>query len=164
MVPGAAGEVLVDVEVAMSKHVEAGALLVADGDGHGVLEFFAEADVEHAGIERLAPHADVEPAGAGEGTGGSAGKNKVGGSGEHERIVSSPQGRPGGPTQTMSTMRLTLPILFGLAFCLQAADITVGTATARPGLRANGVIAVAAGVDAAANIPVIVINGARPGP
>jgi len=61
-------------------------------------------------------------------------------------------------------MRQTLTILFSFALGLPAADITVGTATARPGSRANGVIAVAAGVDAAANIPVIVINGARPGP
>jgi predicted deacylase len=45
-----------------------------------------------------------------------------------------------------------------------AADFTVGTATARSGQRATGVIAVAQGADAAANVPVIVINGARPGP
>jgi len=47
---------------------------------------------------------------------------------------------------------------------LPAADITVGTATARPGEKATGYIQVPAGVDAAADIPVIVVNGAKPGP
>jgi uncharacterized protein len=44
------------------------------------------------------------------------------------------------------------------------ADLSVGTATARSGERATGFINVPAGVDAATNIPVIVINGAKPGP
>jgi predicted deacylase len=48
-------------------------------------------------------------------------------------------------------------------FC-QAADFTVGSATARSGQKATGFIAVPAGVDAAARIPVIVVNGAKPGP
>ncbi len=53
-----------------------------------------------------------------------------------------------------------------LAACLTAyaADVTVGSATARPGQKANGFIPVAAGVDAAENIPVIVIQGAKAGP
>jgi len=45
-----------------------------------------------------------------------------------------------------------------------AADLTVGTATAHPGQKATGYLQIPAGVDAAANIPVIVINGAKPGP
>jgi uncharacterized protein len=45
-----------------------------------------------------------------------------------------------------------------------AADVTVGTATALAGQKATGFIQIAAGVDAATNIPVIVINGAKPGP
>jgi len=45
-----------------------------------------------------------------------------------------------------------------------AGDVTVGTATAKEGRRATGFIQVPAGVDAATNIPVIVINGAKPGP
>lgn len=45
-----------------------------------------------------------------------------------------------------------------------AADVTVGTATAKAGERATGYIQVPAGVDAATNIPVIVIHGAKPGP
>jgi uncharacterized protein len=40
----------------------------------------------------------------------------------------------------------------------------VGTATAAPGQKANGYIEVPAGVDAATNIPVVVVNGAKPGP
>ena len=51
-----------------------------------------------------------------------------------------------------------LPVLVG------AADFTVGSATAGRGQKATGYIAVPTGVDAAASIPVIVVNGARPGP
>jgi predicted deacylase len=45
-----------------------------------------------------------------------------------------------------------------------AADVTIGTARASSGQRATGFIQVPAGVDAGANIPVVVINGAKPGP
>jgi predicted deacylase len=41
---------------------------------------------------------------------------------------------------------------------------TVGTATAQPGQKAYGTIEVPAGVDAPLSIPVVVANGARPGP
>jgi predicted deacylase len=51
-----------------------------------------------------------------------------------------------------------------LPFLSQAADFTVGSATARAGQKATGYIEVPAGVDASAKIPVIVVNGARPGP
>jgi len=47
---------------------------------------------------------------------------------------------------------------------VRAADLTVGTATAHPGQTATGFIEVPAGVDAGTNIPVIVINGTKPGP
>src|SRR6202048_2901617 len=46
----------------------------------------------------------------------------------------------------------------------QAAELTVGSATARVGQKSTGFIAVPAGVDAASAIPVIVVNGAKPGP
>lgn len=52
-------------------------------------------------------------------------------------------------------------LLFGVAY---AADVTVGTATARAGEKAFGVVEVPAGSDAATSIPVVVINGAKPGP
>jgi len=45
-----------------------------------------------------------------------------------------------------------------------AADVTVGTATAKSGQKATGFIQVPAGIDAGTNIPVIVINGAKAGP
>src|ERR1700686_1510191 len=51
-----------------------------------------------------------------------------------------------------------------LASAALAADLTVGTATARSGQKATGVLPVPAGVDAATNIPVIIVNGAKPGP
>jgi uncharacterized protein len=51
-----------------------------------------------------------------------------------------------------------------LPLALPAADFTVGSATAHPGQKTTGAISIPAGVDAAAEIPVIVVNGARPGP
>lgn len=45
-----------------------------------------------------------------------------------------------------------------------SADFTVGSATAASGQMATGYITVPAGVDAAASIPVIVVNGAKSGP
>ena len=53
-----------------------------------------------------------------------------------------------------------------LAFCgvALAADLTVGSATARHGQKSTGVLAVPAGVDAASSLAVILINGAKPGP
>jgi predicted deacylase len=43
-------------------------------------------------------------------------------------------------------------------------NFTVGTASAAPGEKATGFIEVPAGVDAATQIPVVVIHGAKPGP
>jgi uncharacterized protein len=49
--------------------------------------------------------------------------------------------------------------------CLQAhsQSFSVGTASAAPGQKATGYLEVPAGVDAATNIPVVVVNGAKPG-
>jgi predicted deacylase len=58
---------------------------------------------------------------------------------------------------TLTLLAVTLPQARG-------ADVTVGTATAHAGERATGFIEVPAGVDAPANIPVIVIHGGKPGP
>jgi len=62
-------------------------------------------------------------------------------------------------------MRQTL-LFAAVIFCApgKSADFTVGSATAGPGHKANGFIHIDAGVDAATDIPVIVINGAKPGP
>jgi uncharacterized protein len=46
----------------------------------------------------------------------------------------------------------------------QALSFSVGTATATPGQKQTGFLEVPAGVDAATNIPVIVINGEKRGP
>lgn len=58
---------------------------------------------------------------------------------------------------TLTLWAVTLPGAKG-------ADVTAGTATAHVGERATGFIQVPAGVDAATNIPVIVIQGAKAGP
>jgi len=60
-----------------------------------------------------------------------------------------------------------LLLIFTVARISSAQDrktFTVGTATAQRGQKVTGVIAVPAGVDAATNIPVAVIHGAKPGP
>ena len=62
------------------------------------------------------------------------------------------------------TMRRSIFVILVLTTTGLAADLTVGTAVARSGQKATGVIPVPAGVDAASNIPVIVVNGAKPGP
>lgn len=62
------------------------------------------------------------------------------------------------------TMRRSIFLILVLTTTGLAADLTVGTAVARSGQKATGVIPVPAGVDAASNIPVIVVNGAKPGP
>ena len=56
----------------------------------------------------------------------------------------------------------------GIVLCVcaiaGAADFSVGTATAKAGQKASGYIRVPAGPDAATDIAVIVVNGAKPGP
>jgi len=54
--------------------------------------------------------------------------------------------------------------LVAIAASGTGSDVTVGTAMAASGQKATGSISVPAGVDGATNIPVIVINGAKPGP
>lgn len=55
-------------------------------------------------------------------------------------------------------------ILCGIMATAQAADFTVGTAIAKPGQKATGFLQVPAAADAAIDIPVAVINGAKSGP
>jgi uncharacterized protein len=50
------------------------------------------------------------------------------------------------------------------AAAAEQATFTLGTASAAPGQKATGVLAVPAGSDAALDIPVAVVRGARPGP
>jgi len=55
-------------------------------------------------------------------------------------------------------------LLFPLFVHAQASSFAVGTATAAPGQKSTGYLEIPAGVDAATNVPVIVINGDKRGP
>lgn len=59
---------------------------------------------------------------------------------------------------------LLIVSLLPLAAVAQQSAFSVGTATAAAGHKVTGVIAIAAGVDASTDIPVVVVRGARPGP
>ena len=57
-------------------------------------------------------------------------------------------------------------LLLGLAFSVSTSgqsSFTVGTASASPGQKATGYLEVPSGVDAGTNVPVVVVNGAKPG-
>ena len=64
----------------------------------------------------------------------------------------------------MRTMTILATTLLAAATASAQAPLTVGTASARPGETASGVIAVPDGSDPGAQIPVSVVNGAKPGP
>jgi predicted deacylase len=55
-------------------------------------------------------------------------------------------------------------VLFPLFAQAQHPSFSVGTASAAPGQKSTGYLEVPAGVDAATNLPVVVIDGAKPGP
>src|SRR5262245_8767672 len=60
---------------------------------------------------------------------------------------------------------LTLVVLLPVAAAAaETSRFAVGSAAAERGTKATGYIDVPAGVDAATQIPVVVVNGARPGP
>jgi predicted deacylase len=67
----------------------------------------------------------------------------------------------------MHSFRPTIALLalasFGCCHAHAQSSFTVGTATAAPGQKATGYLEVPAGVDPATNIPLVVINGAKPG-
>jgi len=65
---------------------------------------------------------------------------------------------------TRSAAAFGIFLLFTVFVRAQARSFSVGTATAAPGQKASGYLEVPAGVDAATNIPVVVINGAKRGP
>jgi uncharacterized protein len=67
-------------------------------------------------------------------------------------------------SRAIITSVLVVLAVGGSAAAQERAAFTVGTATATRGQKVAGVIAVPAGVDAATNIPVVVVHGARPGP
>src|SRR5258707_2540417 len=57
--------------------------------------------------------------------------------------------------------------VFFMSFCCMSvaaqSKFTVGTASSAPGEKSSGTLEVPAGVDAATSIPVVVVNGAKPG-
>ena len=55
-------------------------------------------------------------------------------------------------------------LLFPLWAYAQAPSFSIGTASAVAGQKSTGYLSVPAGVDAATNIPVVVVNGERRGP
>jgi len=62
------------------------------------------------------------------------------------------------------TLFAALPAVLSFCVSLRAQQaFSVGTASAAPGQKAMGYLEVPAGVDAATNIPVVVVNGAKPG-
>lgn len=67
------------------------------------------------------------------------------------------------PLQMVKLVGLGLALSAVLLPGMRAANVTVGTATARPGEKSAGFIRVPSGGDAATDIPVIVINGAKSG-
>src|SRR5882762_3947049 len=69
----------------------------------------------------------------------------------------------------LRSFRLSLVFLSVLAILpiiasAQRPPFTVGTASAAPGQKATGYLEVPAGVDAGTSIPVVVVNGVKPGP
>src|SRR5882672_1744229 len=68
-------------------------------------------------------------------------------------------------------MMRPLTSIFALGFLISLSYVsvsaqskfTVGTASASPGEKSTGTLEVPAGVDAATSIPVVVVNGAKPG-
>jgi uncharacterized protein len=68
--------------------------------------------------------------------------------------------------RSYAAIAAVLAVFAVLVFCppLRAQQtFTVGTATAAPAQKATGYLEVPAGVDAATNIPVVLVNGAKPG-
>jgi predicted deacylase len=69
----------------------------------------------------------------------------------------------------LRSFRFSLASLITLALwpifaSAQGSSFAVGTASAAPGQKATGYLEVPADVDAGTNIPVVVVNGAKPGP
>jgi len=64
---------------------------------------------------------------------------------------------------TLRTRALVATLLLTSPALMRAQSFRVGTTTAAPGQKATGYVEVPAGDDAATNIPVVVVNGAKPG-
>ena len=66
--------------------------------------------------------------------------------------------------KSISLLTTSACALLSVFAAAQPATFAVGTATAARGQKATGTLDVPAGVDAATSIPVVVVNGAKPGP
>src|SRR5712671_8075179 len=64
----------------------------------------------------------------------------------------------------LSLVSLIIFIFLPFFATAQQTSFAVGTASAAPGQKATGYLEVPAGVDAGTNIPVVVVNGTKPGP
>src|ERR1700730_3489446 len=64
----------------------------------------------------------------------------------------------------LSLFSLTILVFLPFLASAQQTAFSVGAASAMPGQKATGYIEVPAGADAGTNIPVVVVNGAKPGP
>src|ERR1700722_10541994 len=85
----------------------------------------------------------------------------------HDKVIVVTNALGGGfMLRSFGLFIVALPILIGLPFfaSAQRRPFTVGTASAAPGEKATGYLEVPAGVDAGTNIPVVVVNGVKPGP
>jgi hypothetical protein len=66
--------------------------------------------------------------------------------------------------QILRTVNVSVLLLFVGASARAQGTLTVGTAAARPGETASGIIDIPSGPDSGAEIPVSVVNGSKPGP
>src|SRR5713226_244363 len=64
----------------------------------------------------------------------------------------------------LSLVSLIIFVFLPFFATAQQTSFAVGTASAAPGQKATGYLEVPAGVDAGTNIPVVVVNGTKPGP
>src|SRR5229473_2019711 len=62
------------------------------------------------------------------------------------------------------SIKIALCVFFSALAFAQSGSFTVGTAVAAPGHKATGFLQVPAGSDAATEIPVVVVQGSKPGP
>ena len=89
VVPRAAGEVLVEVVIAIGEDVESGAFLIGDHRRVRIEELLAEVDVEEGRVERPAPQAAGVPARPRPRAGDGRGEHQVLGGREHRGGASS---------------------------------------------------------------------------
>ena len=85
----------------------------------------------------------------------------------HDKVIVVTNALGGGfMLRSFGLFLVSLTILMCLPFfaSAQRRPFTVGTASAAPGEKATGYLGVPAGVDAGTNIPVVVVNGVKPGP